>query len=92
MKLHLSCTDFSFPLLDHDRALAMIALLGLRGVDIGLFEGHGHLKPGRELLQPARNGAALKRAHLVTRTVLELRNPLIPDQVPAQPHESQLNR
>jgi hypothetical protein len=38
------------------------------------------------------NGAALKRAHLVTRTVLELRNPLIPDQVPAQPHESQLNR
>jgi sugar phosphate isomerase/epimerase len=61
MKLNLSCTDFSFPLLDHDRALAVIALLGLRGVDIGLFEGHGHLKPSRELIKAARNGAALKK-------------------------------
>jgi sugar phosphate isomerase/epimerase len=61
MKLKLSCTDFSFPLLEHDRALAAIELLGLRGVDIGLFEGHGHLKPSRELTKPARNGAALKR-------------------------------
>jgi sugar phosphate isomerase/epimerase len=61
MKLKLSCTDFSFPLLDHDRALAVIELLGLRGADIGLFEGHGHVKPSRELKQPARNGAALKR-------------------------------
>ena len=61
MKLNISCTDFSFPLLDHDRALAVIALLGLRGADIGLFEGHGHLKPGRELVKPLRSGAALKR-------------------------------
>src|ERR1019366_213220 len=61
MKLKLSCTDFSFPLLEHDRALAMIALLGFRGADIGLFEGHGHLKPSHELTKPARNGAALKR-------------------------------
>src|SRR6266404_2582812 len=59
--MKLSCTDFSFPLLDHDRALAVIALLGLRGADIGLFEGHGHLKPSRELLKPARKGAALLR-------------------------------
>jgi sugar phosphate isomerase/epimerase len=61
VKLKLSCTDFSFPLLEHDRALAVIALLGLRGADIGLFEGHGHLKPSRELMKPARSGAALKR-------------------------------
>jgi len=61
MKLKLSCTDFSFPLLQHDRALAVIALLGLRGADIGLFEGHGHLKPSRELVNPGRSGAALKR-------------------------------
>jgi sugar phosphate isomerase/epimerase len=26
-----------------------------------LFEGHGHLKPSRELTKPVRNGAALKR-------------------------------
>ena len=61
MKLKLSCTDFSFPLLEHDQALAAIALLGFRGADIGLFEGHGHLKPSRELRKPARHGAALKR-------------------------------
>jgi sugar phosphate isomerase/epimerase len=63
MKFNLSCTDFSFPLLDHNRALAAIALLGLSGVDIGLFEGRGHLKPSQELLKPARNGSALKRKH-----------------------------
>jgi sugar phosphate isomerase/epimerase len=61
MKLNLSCTDFSFPRLDHDRALAVIALLGLRGADIGLFEGHGHLKPCQELAKPTRNGGVLKR-------------------------------
>ena len=61
MKLNLSCTDFSFPLLAHDQALAAIALLGLRGADIGLFEGHGHLKPGDELKRPAGSGAKLKR-------------------------------
>ena len=61
MKLNLSCTDFSFPLLAHDQALAAIALLGLRGADIGLFEGHGHLKPSAELKKPTANGAKLKR-------------------------------
>jgi sugar phosphate isomerase/epimerase len=59
--MKFSCTDFSFPLLEHDRALALIALLGFRGMDIGLFECHGHLKPGRELLKSVPNGAALKR-------------------------------
>ena len=61
MKLKLSCTDFSFPLLAHEQALAAIALLGLRGADIGLFAGHGHLKPGAELKKPEASGAKLKR-------------------------------
>lgn len=61
VKLNLSCTDFSFPLLEHDRALAVIALLGLHGADIGLFESHGHLKPSLELTKPAHNGKTLKR-------------------------------
>lgn len=61
MKLQLSCTDFSFPLLAHEQALAAIVLLGLRGADIGLFEGHGHLKPSTELKKPAASGAKLKR-------------------------------
>jgi len=65
MKLKLSCTDFSFPLLAHDQALAGVALLGFRGADVGLFEGHGHLKPSVELKRPAASGAKLKR-RLVT--------------------------
>ncbi len=61
MKLNLSCADFSFPLLDHDRALAAVALLGFRGVDISLFEGHVHLKPSRELKKAEQSGTKLKR-------------------------------
>ena len=61
MKLNLSCTDFSFPLLSQDQSLATIALLGLKAADIGLFEGHGHLKPSVELKRPAASGAKLKR-------------------------------
>jgi sugar phosphate isomerase/epimerase len=61
MKLKLSCTDFSFPLLAHEQALAAIALLGFRGADIGLFEGHGHLKPSAELKKPTVSGAKLQR-------------------------------
>jgi sugar phosphate isomerase/epimerase len=60
MKPKLSCTDFSFPKLSRDQAFGTIALLGFRGVDIGLFEGHEDLKPSRELRQPSRSGAALK--------------------------------
>lgn len=60
MKLKLSCTDFSFPKLNHDQSLATIALLGFRGVDIGLFEGNDYLKPSRELRQPTRSAEALK--------------------------------
>jgi len=61
MKTNLSCTDFSFPLLKHEQALAAIALLGFRGADIGLFAGHGHLKPAAELKRPAASGAKLRR-------------------------------
>lgn len=60
MKPKLSCTDFSFPKLDHDQALGVIALLGLKGVDIGMFEGHGHLKPSKELRNPDRSAGKLR--------------------------------
>jgi sugar phosphate isomerase/epimerase len=62
MKLKLSCTDFSFPLLSHDAALTVIALLGLGGVDIGLFAGRSHLRPEKELTAPQKKGTALGRA------------------------------
>lgn len=61
MKINLSCADFSFPLLSHDAVLQVIALLGLRGVDIGLFAGRSHLRPEVELRKPAKHGSALRR-------------------------------
>jgi sugar phosphate isomerase/epimerase len=61
MKINLGCADFSFPLLTHDAALGVVALLGLRGVDIGLFAGRSHLRPEIELRKPAKHGSALRR-------------------------------
>jgi sugar phosphate isomerase/epimerase len=60
MKPKLSCADFSFPLLTHGAAVRVISLLGLRGVDIGLFAGRSHLRPEKELRRPEKNGAALR--------------------------------
>ena len=61
MNLKLSCPDFSFPLLSHEAALQVIALLGLPGADIGLFAGRSHLRPENELRRPAQSGAGLGR-------------------------------
>jgi sugar phosphate isomerase/epimerase len=41
----LSCADFTFPLLPHDAVLALIRLLGLTGVDLGIFAGRSHVQP-----------------------------------------------
>src|SRR5207302_1602497 len=61
MKLKLACADFAFPLLSHDQALDVIAMLDFDGVDIGLFEGRSHLWPSREFKATARAGARLAR-------------------------------
>ncbi len=45
----LACADFSFPLLDFDRALDLIAALGFQGVDVGLFAGSSHIDPAEVL-------------------------------------------
>ncbi|HEV2319312.1 MAG TPA: sugar phosphate isomerase/epimerase family protein [Verrucomicrobiae bacterium] len=60
MKPKFSCADFSFPLLSHGAAVRVISMLGLRGVDIGLFAGRSHLRPEKELNRPEKNGAALR--------------------------------
>lgn len=60
MNLKLSCADFSFPLLAHDAALKVIALLEVRGADIGMFSGRSHLRPETELRKPQKNGATLR--------------------------------
>jgi sugar phosphate isomerase/epimerase len=54
-----ACADFTFPLLPHDKVIALIALLGFNGVDIGLFENRSHLQPSTVLHQAEKNGKRL---------------------------------
>lgn len=60
MKRKYACADFTFPLLSHDKALQLIALLGFEGVDIGLFEERSHLHPSREFANVAASAQKLK--------------------------------
>ena len=60
MSFPLACADFTFPLLTHEQALDLIAMLGMEGVDIGLFEGRSHLHPSREFSE-ARAGESLRQ-------------------------------
>jgi sugar phosphate isomerase/epimerase len=61
MKPRLACADFTFPLLEHDRALDVIALLEFDGVDIGLFEGRSHLWPSRVFSRLKASARTLRR-------------------------------
>ena len=60
MAQRLACADFTFPLLTHDQALELIAMLGFEGVDIGLFEGRSHLWPSREFMDVGASARRLK--------------------------------
>jgi sugar phosphate isomerase/epimerase len=55
----LACADFTFPLLAHDKALDLIALLDFEGVDVGLFEGRSHLWPSRVFANLRESAAEL---------------------------------
>ena len=61
MEHKLACADFTFPLLPHDQALELIAMLGFEGVDIGLFEERSHLWPSREFEDTGSSARRLKR-------------------------------
>src|ERR1017187_2595801 len=61
MKPALATADFTFPLLPHDQALNLIAMLGFEGVDIGLFEGRSHLQPSTQFRSLRKNARALGR-------------------------------
>ena len=43
--MKLSCTDYSFPLLSHDRGCELVRLLGFGAIDIGLWGGHTRIRP-----------------------------------------------
>jgi sugar phosphate isomerase/epimerase len=91
--LKLACADFSFPLLEHDRVLDLIAILGIEGVDVGLFEDRSHLWPSRvfkKLEQSARELAAklgdrsLKAADIYLQTAADFVS-LAPNHPEARP-------
>jgi sugar phosphate isomerase/epimerase len=41
----LACGDFSFPLLDHEHAIALVAMLGVEGLDLALMGNRSHVRP-----------------------------------------------
>jgi len=41
----LSCADFTWPLLAHERVLQLIRLLDIEGVDLGIFGNRSHIRP-----------------------------------------------
>lgn len=58
-KFKFSCADFTFPLLSHDKALQVIKLLGVEGVDLGLFEDRSHHYPSAIAKDPVKEGSNL---------------------------------
>ena len=61
MALKLACADYTFPLLPHDDVLTLIAMLGIRDVDIGLFEHRSHLQPSDQFKNVTGSANALKK-------------------------------
>ncbi len=43
--IKLSCTDFTFPLLPHEDSLSLIRMMGMDGVDVGVFGAGSHTRP-----------------------------------------------
>ena len=70
MELKLSCSDYTFPLLEHEHVLYLIAALGVQGVDIGLFGGRSHLRP--EMVLENIPASARDLSNRVTKHGLEI--------------------
>jgi sugar phosphate isomerase/epimerase len=41
----LACADFTWPLLPHDRVLALIRMLDIEALDLGVFGNRSHVRP-----------------------------------------------
>jgi len=61
MALKLACSDFTFPLLEHNDVLDLIRTLRINAVDIGLMQDRSHLQPASEFRNVARSAAAVKK-------------------------------
>lgn len=55
-----SCTDFTFPLLDHEAALHLISMMEIHCVDIGFLQDRSHIQPSHVAGDPIAGGARLR--------------------------------
>ena len=60
MSIRLACSDAAFPLLEHDDCIALIGILGVDGIDVGLFEERSKLQPSMVFDNPGKKGKELK--------------------------------
>ncbi len=44
-RMPLACGDHSFPLLEHEHAIALVAMLGVEGIDLALMGNRSHVRP-----------------------------------------------
>ena len=58
--IDFACADFTFPVLPHDKALKLIAMMDFKKVDIGLFKDRSHIQPADQLDLPEKRGKDLK--------------------------------
>ena len=79
MRPKLACADFTFPILPHSQVLQLISMLGLKGVDIGLFEDRSHLQPSSEFANVRRSARRVRKQ--LEDTGLMFLGPIIGDYV-----------
>lgn len=68
--MKFSCADFTFPLLPHDKVLALIRLLGIEAVDLGIFENRSHNYPSE--IAKAPRAAANRMSAVLAAAGLDL--------------------
>lgn len=60
--MKFSCADFTFPLLPHDKVLALIKLLEIDAVDLGVFENRSHHYPSNIAKDTKASAARMARS------------------------------
>lgn len=58
--MKLSCADFTFPLLSHEHSMSLVRMLGIEGLDLGIFAGRSHLQPAQVIGNPEKAALELK--------------------------------
>lgn len=59
--LKFTCSDFTFPMLAHRRALQLLRLLDFDSVDLGVFAGGTHLQPSDVAKDPTAKAKEVKQ-------------------------------